>query len=420
MQEIGNKLIEIRVTDSNLTAPGAGTGFLNDLGSGLGGIVDGLVATPALLVVLIALAVAVPLSILAIVLSRLHHKRTNRTSAASRTILKATPIAATLAIVAAPLLTLAAPSPLDNTPVTITIDKATALSATDTTTVSLNQDATSHVDIYAQLDNDFNGYLNTDLTVGAANTNDSTPATYLSTTNDLIYTTGPAVAGDTTNFDITVAITENLPVGDYVGQVSFYGDFVQKETATVTFWCQASYGNAKVTMDSQLASDVSSYDMSGIMSNGDDVGRAITFNIGDSYELPTPNELELEGAYCDNEGDNMYWRGWTVANGQLVWDIMYPNLGDTIDIVASPVDKEPIPSGEVWYEQCWKNWNYDGDFCPQYNQEISAFAEIWDAWEYQYNSFGWSNWIDEYYNEHGAYPVVDGMAFKWSMRIDQN
>lgn len=436
MQEIGNKLIEIHVTDSGLVAPGAG------LLDNLGGMADGLIATPALMIVLIALAVAVPLSILAVVLSRLHHKRTNRPSTVGKTMLRLTPIAAILAIVAAPLLTLATPSPLDNTPISITIDKATVLSASDTTTVSLNQDATSHADIYAELDNDFNGYLNTDLTVSAANTNDSTSITNLSTTNNLIYSTNPVAAGDTTDFQIAVSITEDLPVGDYTGQVSFYGDFVQKEQIEVTFWCWGNGGavekSAPVTLP--VVGDDILEDEEGR------IGKTAILNVGDMYNMPTPNELGLYGGQCDAEyaTDGYDYNGWSVierfdSDHYYSPEFMFaPSAGSMMNAVSLStiqplfIQNYPEPVDEPWYQGCYVDGNqvicetYEDDILQWISQQeryggiwyydvgLSEWSYGWGSDPYQEWQTDWQDLFENHFLNNGAIPVYDGLELIWS------
>lgn len=414
MQDLGNKLIEIHVTDSNLTTPGAG--FFDDFG----GMVDGLVATPALMVVLIALAVAVPLCILAITLSRLHHKRTGRSSVAGKTMLRITPIVAAAAIIATPLLTNAMINPvlLPNTPISITIDKATALSATDTTTVIFDQDATLKTDIYAQLDTDFNGHLGSNLTVSTANTTDLSLITNLSTTNNWVYESGPVAAGDMTDFNVTVNITEDLPIGDYVGQVSFYGQAVQApvEKATVTFWCHVGAPDIKIL---QAQSDSVGVGDEILTDGGSYIGREVTLDVGSSYSAPLPNDLDLYGEECNrlthpdgSQHDKYYWRANFPNHSMVVY------AGEQMIATVSPVGAEPVPSDKVWYEQCWKDNNWEPSFCDQYDAEIDDyFLNTWLPWEVEYNNFDWQTWVEEFFDENGVLPVFDGVNFRWLIEM---
>lgn len=233
MNQIGNKLIEINVTDSSLDTPEAGTGFLD----GFNNMIDGLMATPLELVLFVAMMVAIPLCIFAIILVKLHNKQTGHSKLIkngdkiAKNILRFTPIAVAVAIIATPLFSHAIINPtlLDNSPISITIDKATALSATGETTVTFEDTATSHVDIYAALNTNFDNNLGSNLTISTANTDDLSSTANLSTTTNHIYTTGPVTTGETTIFNVKVDITEDLPVGTYKGQVDFYGDYIMLE-----------------------------------------------------------------------------------------------------------------------------------------------------------------------------------------------
>lgn len=420
MKPIADKLVEINITDSNLAAstmPNApNTGLLSN-------ITDGLVSTPITTIILAALAVAVPLCILAVVLSRLHHNKAKSSKyfkisgILSKATIGFTPIAVILAVIAAPVIHSFAKSgqPLDSTPISITIDKATALSASDVTTTTLSETATERADIFAELDNDFNGFLGKDLTVSAASANNPESAINLSTINTLVHSTpNPVTADDTVDLNVTVSITEDLPVGNYEAKVSFYADYIQApiepETATITFWCLAGGGGINTRTD-----DVKLNGSDEILVDDGYIGKSFTYNVGDSFELLPPGELGLYGKEC-NEGGS--WRNSEKYNDDysyLYWPggMFERNPGDLTDIQTVPkqfVGAQPDPSNEPWYDKCWLD--YDWAYCNNNEDYQDWMYDIYYPWHDTYVN-DWVDWTLNYWDSNQAWPAVDTMEFVW-------
>lgn len=424
MDSIGNKQIEINVLDSRLAAPEAGTGFLDSLG----GMMDGLTATPLELVLFMAMMVAIPLCILSIILVQLHHRRTGRSKIVkngdkiAKNMLRLTPIAVAMAIIATPLISHAIMNPimLDNSSISITVDKATALTDTGQTTVFFADTATSHVDIYAALDKDFDGNLGSNLLISAANINDASSTTNLSTTNNLVYTTGPVVMGEITMFDITVDITEDLPVGVYKGQIDFYGDYFQdtvvQDDIMFNLWCETDAGEP--------------------------IKETVSLAYGETYTFPTPPELGLTGGECSKVFDHSTWAtNDTYDENKFYWP--QGGLSYGVDILAQPANKSVAaemfigrfvePVDEPWYD-CWLAGDFSTEACLTYQDDYLAWEDatysgVYDAWAYddvagqwQYSpeeyvrwESAWYDWSYAYfYSNNSTLPVFDGMNLYWT------
>lgn len=231
MEQIADKLIEIHVTDSSVAVPGTGL---------FGGLMDNISANPAWLIVAIALLSAMLSIIVAFILYKRHSKH-------ARKPLYILPFLAlaTTALAIPPMTSLADDSNrLNNSPISITIDKNHSLTADDTTTVTLHKNATDYAEIFSRLTTDFDGKLGDGIKVSVQPVSGDFSAVDLSTVDSLIYTTpGAITAGTDIEFDIIVEIDENLPVGDYNSEVDFYGNYIMAEefkftvdTHWVSYW----------------------------------------------------------------------------------------------------------------------------------------------------------------------------------------
>ena len=437
MESLGNKLVEIVVKDSNLLAgapnTGSGSGFLNT-------IAEGLASTPLATIILVALSTAAVLSVIAIILARLHHNKARGSYASklARTMSKVTmalsPVVVALAVVITPILTTLASdrNTLPNTPISITIDKATSLSASDITTLTLDKDATSHADIYADIDTTFNNNLGTNLLVSANNVNDPNTISDIYTTQTLIYTTGPVVAGDEEDFNVTVSITEDLPVGTYTGRISFYGEYFQAapKTASVTYWCYARGGVAEQAPAGQ---SIRLLEGGGYYDDDDDyISKTMTYNLEETFTFPTPRELGLD-CYDDGEEDvdlldrtgvnhGMSWSNlekWNENGTFYYWPYEMtggsPFFEDTATMIAVPsqfTGTQPDPSEEYWYEDCWLNYDDNWYYCDNNDDYWDWIDDIYWPWQNQYEN-RWRNWTAYYYYSNNSAPVFDGMELEW-------
>lgn len=456
MEQIGNKLIQINVTDSSLPVSGVpDTGIFG----GISGIVDGLSSTPITTILLAAIVIAIPLCVIAIVLSRLHHDKTRTGKIAkhggilSKITIGLTPALVALAVVVAPVIHTLAIEPLDSQTLSITIDKARSLSASGTSTVVLGKSASSHADIFAALNNNFDGNLGTNLSISAASIADSLESVELSTTKKHIYTTGPVEAGYNTDFDITVAITENLPVGEYVGNVEFSAEYVEADTTVdITLWCNAGSVIQPLSLPSPDTDDE-------ILRDGVYIGKVVSLDIDSDFTLPTPNELGLYGETCDSNNSEWGWVSSGSPNSESNIDnwffgaithywptgVLYAQPGEAV-IASNTLPIKPLTPGysipmpqpdpsEEWYECYVRIMNAESDNevagCEQYLEDIdewaiAMFVPWFDGYEEwwstnkanQYDRFDlwcdeWFDWLVKYYNDNNKQIVFDGMEAKW-------
>lgn len=374
MYDISNKMVEIHVTDSSAGAPGAG--MLQQIMSDSGG---SALADPILMTILLTLVIALPIIILAVVLSR-------KRSPHAKKVLCLTPLSMVAAVIMLPLVSLAADdmTAIDASPLQITIDKGQSLSASAKVDAVLSHDATDHVNVYAKVNSDFGGKLGNDIGISASYDSQEASLVNLSQDNALIYSTpGAIVAPVDVGFVVGVTIDESLPVGSYVGEISFLGDYVQivePLMGTVKFSCYS-------------AADLSETEL---------ISKSVVVEEGTSFAAPTANQLDLAGGQCgDQFGSWEFVDSYDKDNYYSPSIFWVAQVGGQLDMVArSSVQSLFIQQGERY----GKEWFYLDDI---------------DIWAYDINAYDqwvhdWDSMLYDYSrNNDGVLPVFDGLELRW-------